>query len=129
MSLDEDLRRLGLSGAPSLDEIRVAYRRLARSNHPDLGGATSSMAEINASFDRLQAAGSLSQRPSTEPNVQASSGLRNHSAQMEYEIVEDARRTPISVLGVVFAIMVVPVTIAAIGVGAILILYGLVSWW
>ena len=42
----------------NLDELKAEYRRLAKQNHPDLGGSTEEMQRINAAyaeaFDRLQ---------------------------------------------------------------------------
>jgi len=35
----------------TLDELKAEYRRLAKENHPDLGGDTETMKEINAEFD------------------------------------------------------------------------------
>ena len=35
-------------------EIRTAYRRLARENHPDKGGDTARMAEINAAYEAIR---------------------------------------------------------------------------
>jgi hypothetical protein len=35
----------------SLDELKLEYRRLALENHPDKGGKTETMQEINAEFD------------------------------------------------------------------------------
>ncbi|MDR2597279.1 MAG: hypothetical protein LBC76_08180 [Treponema sp.] len=37
----------------TLDELKAEYRRLAKENHPDLGGDTETMKEINAEFDLL----------------------------------------------------------------------------
>lgn len=126
MSIEQDLQRLGLTGRPSPDEIRIAYRRLARRNHPDLGGTTSSMAEINASFARLEALGTLP--PATAPAAAANAKSANH-VTVEYVVEDDRRRGPMSMLRVLIAIAMVPITIATIGVVAILILYGLVTWW
>jgi len=53
MTVDEDLKTLGLSGTPSDDDIKSAYRRLARENHPDRGGTAASMADLNEAFARL----------------------------------------------------------------------------
>ena len=44
---------LGVSPAASEFEIRAAYRRLAHAHHPDKGGSTERMAEINAAYEKL----------------------------------------------------------------------------
>jgi hypothetical protein len=45
---------LGLAPGSSWDEVRAAYRRLAKSLHPDVsGGDTTRMAEINRAVDEL----------------------------------------------------------------------------
>lgn len=40
-----------LAAARNLDELKTIYRNLARKHHPDLGGATATMQEINAEYD------------------------------------------------------------------------------
>lgn len=52
---------LGLSPNATLDEVRAARRRLAAEFHPDHGGDTARMGEINVAFDAV--AGLLTQRP------------------------------------------------------------------
>jgi len=37
----------------TLDELKKKFRRLAMLNHPDVGGDTATMQEINAEYDRL----------------------------------------------------------------------------
>lgn len=37
----------------TLDELRTMYRKLAMLNHPDKGGSTADMQEINDEYDRL----------------------------------------------------------------------------
>lgn len=39
-------------GAPSTDDIERAYRELARKYHPDVGGSTQQMAELNAAREQ-----------------------------------------------------------------------------
>ena len=43
---------LGVSPDATLDEVRVARRRLARGAHPDHGGDEARMREINLAFDQ-----------------------------------------------------------------------------
>lgn len=61
---DDPLAILGLAAGATVEEIRLAYRRLARENHPDLlvsqglppeflARATARVARINAAHDRL----------------------------------------------------------------------------
>jgi DnaJ like chaperone protein len=58
MTRDRALRMFGLSEGASVDEIRAAYRRLAKARHPDrfarLGPAA--QATATAAFRRLQEA-------------------------------------------------------------------------
>jgi hypothetical protein len=37
----------------TLDELRTAYRKLAVRHHPDKGGSTADMQEINAEYEIL----------------------------------------------------------------------------
>jgi hypothetical protein len=48
----EDLRRLGLSGPVTLDEVRAAYRRLAKAHHPDVGGNDEAFRQLHAAYER-----------------------------------------------------------------------------
>jgi hypothetical protein len=43
---------LGLPATATLDDVRAARRRLARSAHPDVGGDERRMREINQAFDQ-----------------------------------------------------------------------------
>lgn len=40
-------------GVKTLDELKAKYRELARKHHPDHGGSTEDMQEINAQYDKL----------------------------------------------------------------------------
>ena len=53
MSADEARAILGVSAAANRTEIATAYRRLMFRAHPDLGGAPSLAARLNAARDRL----------------------------------------------------------------------------
>jgi hypothetical protein len=51
--LSRDLKTLGL--APTVRQLKFAYRRRSRDCHPDHGGSDEAMAEINAAYERLLA--------------------------------------------------------------------------
>ena len=56
-AIDRALAVLGLSGRPTWDEIRAAYRTLVRASHPDVArtdAATARTAAINEAFAALQ---------------------------------------------------------------------------
>lgn len=42
---------LGLGPRPTLDEVQAAYREKAKAAHPDAGGSTAAMSELNAARD------------------------------------------------------------------------------
>ena len=42
---------LGLGPRPTPDEVQTAYREKAKAAHPDAGGSTAAMAELNAARD------------------------------------------------------------------------------
>ena len=41
------------SNINTMEELRREYRRLAKLHHPDTGGDTEDMKQINAEYDRL----------------------------------------------------------------------------
>jgi hypothetical protein len=45
---------LGISVRATSDEVRAAYRRAARANHPDAGGDARAMSELNAAWHVLR---------------------------------------------------------------------------
>src|SRR4051794_31020510 len=47
---------LGVKPDASWDDIRSAYRRLAKAFHPDTGGDPRRMAEVNSAFQQLSVA-------------------------------------------------------------------------
>lgn len=44
-------KTLGLADRPTIDDVKAAYRRLARANHPDRGGDSAMMAGVNAAYE------------------------------------------------------------------------------
>ncbi|BDI20955.1 hypothetical protein ANSO36C_67570 (plasmid) [Nostoc cf. commune SO-36] len=45
---------LGVSPGATEDEVREAYRKLARQHHPDNGGSADQMAAINAAYEQAK---------------------------------------------------------------------------
>ncbi|HLH46650.1 MAG TPA: J domain-containing protein [Acidimicrobiales bacterium] len=52
----EDYELLGLRPGATSDEIKAAYRRLARQVHPDSGGSSPLFRQVKDAYDRLMAA-------------------------------------------------------------------------
>jgi len=50
---EEALSVLGLAGSPSLNEIKIAYRRLSLLHHPDRGGNAETMKKINLAYELI----------------------------------------------------------------------------
>lgn len=68
---------LGVSPDSSIDEVRSARRRLAAQFHPDRGGSTARMGEINAAFD-LVIARLADRRQAPTPRPQPPQPHRRH---------------------------------------------------
>ncbi len=71
-------RTLGLAPGASADDVRRAYRRLAKANHPDAAGETAlpRFLAIQAAYEQLVGA-SVRRAPAFERNVTA---WRDHPA-------------------------------------------------
>lgn len=54
-SLTLALQILGLSVLPTIDELVLVYRRLARETHPDSGGDAREFARISAAYSYVKA--------------------------------------------------------------------------
>ena len=62
----------------TLDELKKEFRRLAMLNHPDKGGSTATMQEINAEYDRLFPALKLAyNRAAEQPTHETAESTRN----------------------------------------------------
>lgn len=53
LTREEAARRLGLPPAVGPDEVKRAYRRLAREHHPDLGGDPDHFHDLQRAYERL----------------------------------------------------------------------------
>lgn len=53
LTREEAARRLGLPPAVGPDEVKRAYRRLAREHHPDLGGDPDLFHDLQRAYERL----------------------------------------------------------------------------
>jgi DnaJ-domain-containing protein 1 len=51
---DDPMVLFGLREDASWEDVCRTYRRLARENHPDLGGSVTMMKKINAAFEVLE---------------------------------------------------------------------------
>lgn len=68
------------------DEIRAIYRQLAKQHHPDLGGDTKTMQEINAAYERAlkQMDGQQFDRTDSQGGIK---WTYQYSEEMEREII------------------------------------------
>ena len=71
-------RTLGLPRGASLDEVKRAYRRLAKANHPDAAGeaALPRFLAIQAAYEQLVGAGAAAARAGAPPRDPAPMGRR-----------------------------------------------------
>lgn len=92
---------LGVSPNASEDEIRQAYRRLAKQYHPDLNPgdktAAQKMNEINAAYDaiknpRLTVSSRRSSKPSSRPGSNTTSPVIRSTIPLRISSVPGARR-------------------------------------
>lgn len=54
MTSEEAGKILGLSAKATAEEVRAAYRKASMSAHPDRGGSTEAMQNVNAAYDLLK---------------------------------------------------------------------------
>ena len=50
---EDDLGVLGLSRGCTADDVRAAYRRLAKETHPDRGGSVEEFRRVNEAYERV----------------------------------------------------------------------------
>lgn len=53
----------------NLEELKEEYKKLAKKHHPDLGGCTETMQEINAEYDEILANGLFSKKENYETEI------------------------------------------------------------
>jgi hypothetical protein len=92
-------RTLGLTPGASPDEIRQAYRRLAKTNHPDAAGeaALPRFLAIQAAYEQLAGPGRtrrVGSRPAAEPGVDRREPWRADPNRARASERADGRRTP-----------------------------------
>jgi curved DNA-binding protein len=87
MKIKNYYRILGLESSATSDEIRVAYKRLARKYHPDLHPENPKVhkvfSEINEAYDIL---GNLDRRLDYNLRLNRSKKLMDEITRREYEI-------------------------------------------
>ena len=87
MNLDADpYRTLGLTRGASLDEVKRAYRRLAKANHPDAAGATAlpRFLAIHAAYKQIVGG--------SAPGATGSSAARRRPTSADAERADATRR-------------------------------------
>ena len=65
------LRTLGLKKGATQEEIKKAYKRLAREHHPDKGGDSNEFIKISEAYESLQGGGGSSAPPAGAPSEEA----------------------------------------------------------
>lgn len=71
----------------TLDELKVAFRKLAKKHHPDLGGNEETMKEINLEYDHLKQKLSRGQKDgTTEEDMNAFRDIINNLIHLNLEI-------------------------------------------
>lgn len=72
---------LGVANTASADEIKQAYRKLAKDHHPDRGGSHERFAQINAAYDILKDP----EKRKTYDNPQADSRFSNNTREWSFD--------------------------------------------
>uniref|UniRef100_A0AB39TZY2 J domain-containing protein n=1 Tax=Aeromonas phage vB_AdhaM_G2 TaxID=3238786 RepID=A0AB39TZY2_9CAUD len=59
------MKALGLTGKFTDDQLKAAYRKAAKDNHPDRGGSTEKMQAVNQAYEELKKSGSPATQEAT----------------------------------------------------------------
>lgn len=85
-------------GVSTLDELKKLYRNLAKLHHPDVGGNTKDMQEINSEYDYL--AGRLPKERPASANASAAEEKPVYESREESEAFRNAVESVINVQGI-----------------------------
>ena len=67
--MNTDYQTLGLKPDASMDDVKTAYRNLAKQHHPDKGGDPEKFKEINNAFERINNPNTKQNGPFSEDDV------------------------------------------------------------
>lgn len=75
---------LGVSKTASTEEIKQAYKKLAKENHPDLGGDHKKFSEINAAYDVLKDSAKRQEYDNSFQRRYTSDDFQNHNFEFNF---------------------------------------------